>query len=57
MVLKQSGQMQKFKVPAKLNFDTTKYFEMINWTNIVIMEPPVIKTIADADLWQFITIH
>ena len=53
-VLKQSGQIQKFKVHVKLNLDATKYFEMIDRTDVVTTEPHVIKTMTDADLWQFI---
>ena len=56
-VVKQSGQMRKFKVPAKLNFDATKYFEMIGWTNVVITAPPLNKTMTDADLGQFIAMQ
>src|SRR6218665_197188 len=26
-----SGQIRKFKVPAKLNFDAVEYFDMIDW--------------------------
>ena len=30
---------------------------MIDWTNVVIREPPVIKTMTDADLWQFLAMQ
>ena len=42
-VFKQSGQIRKFKVCAKLNFDAAEYFEIIEWTDVVITEPPVIQ--------------
>ena len=56
MVLNQSGKIRKFKVPSKFNLDATEYFEMIDWTNVVITEPPEIKTMTDADLRKFIAI-
>ena len=56
-VLKQNGQIRKFKILAELNFDATKYFKMIDWTDAVNTEPPVIKTIIEADLWQFIAMQ
>ena len=34
-----------------------KCFERIDWTDVVITEPPVIKTMTDADLRQFIAIQ
>ena len=30
---------------------------MIDWTNVVITEPPLIKTMTDADLWQFLAMR
>ena len=56
-VLKQGGQIRKFKAPAKLNFNATEYFEMVDCTDVDITEPPVIKTITDADFRQFIAMQ
>ena len=56
-VLKQSRQIRKFKVSAKLNFDATKYYDIIDWNDVVTTEPPVIKTMKDADLQQFIALQ
>ena len=55
--IEQREQIQKFKVPAELNFDATEQFEMIDWTDVVITELPVIKTMTDVDLRQFIAIQ
>src|SRR6218665_913363 len=39
-----SGQLRRFKVPAKLNFDAVEYFDMIDWAIICpISEPPALK--------------
>ena len=56
-VLKQSEHIRKFKAPAKLNFDATEYFEMIDCTDVAITEPPVIKTMTGDDFRQFIAIQ
>ena len=49
-----NAKIRKFKVPANLNFDAVEYFEIVNWTDLPITEPPVIKTMTDAELQQFI---
>ena len=50
-----SGQIRKFKVPAKLNFDAVKYFKMIDWAVCPISERPVIKAMTEAELKDLIT--
>ena len=40
--------MRKFKVPTKIKFKATEYFEMINCIDVVMMETSVIKTMTDA---------
>jgi hypothetical protein len=50
-----SGQIRRFKVPAKLNFDAVEYFDMIDWAVCPISEPPVIKAMTDAELRDLIT--
>jgi len=45
-----SGQIRRFKVPAKLNFDAVEYFDMIDWTVCPIAEPLVLKAMTDAGL-------
>src|SRR6218665_3506865 len=42
-----SGQIRRFKVPAKLNFDAVEYFDMIDWTVSPIYEPLVLKAMTD----------
>src|SRR6218665_164222 len=34
-----SGQIRRFKVPAKLNFDAMEYFDMTDWAVCPISEP------------------
>lgn len=50
-----SGQIRRFKVPAKLNFDAVEYFDMIDWAVCPISEPPVIKAMTDTELRELIT--
>ena len=50
-----SGQIRRFKVPAKLNFDAVEYFDTIDWAVCPISEPPVIKAMTDAELRDLIT--
>lgn len=52
-----SGQIQRFKVSAKLNFDAVEYFVVIDWAVCPISEPPVIKATADAELRDLITME
>lgn len=51
------GQIRRFKVPAKMNFDTVEYFDMIDWAVCPISEPPIIKAMTDAELREFITLE
>ena len=50
-----SGQIRRFKVPAKLNFDAVEYFDMIDWAVCPISEPPIIKAMTDVELRDLIT--
>jgi len=50
-----SGQIRRFKVPAKLHFDAVEYFDMIDWAFCPISEPPAIKAMTDAELRDLIT--
>ena len=50
-----SGQIRRFKVPAKLNFDIMEYFDMIDWAVCPLSEPPFIKAMTDAELRDLIT--
>lgn len=38
-----------FEVPP-LNFDAAEYIDMIDWKNCVVTEPPVTKSLSDAEL-------
>ena len=37
-------------------FDAVEYFELINWTDLPITEPSLLKTMMDTELQQFIVI-
>lgn len=50
-----NGQIRRFKVPAKLNFNALEYFDMIDWAVCPISEPPVIKAMTDTELRNLIT--
>src|SRR6218665_1838006 len=45
-----SGQIRRFKVPAKHNFDAVEYFDMIDCTVCPSSEPLVLKVMTDAGL-------
>ena len=51
----RSGQIRRFEVPAKLNFDAVEYFDMIDWADCPISETPVIKGMTDPELRELIT--
>ena len=51
---KPSGKIRKFEVSVNLNFAAVEYLELINWTDRQITEPPVLKTMTDTELQQFI---
>ena len=51
----RSGQIWRFKVPTKINFDTVEYFDMIDWTVCPVSELPVIKAMTDTELRELIT--
>ena len=46
---KPSGKIRKFKVYTNLSFDAMEHFELINWTDLPIAEPPVLKTRTDTE--------
>lgn len=50
-----SGQIRRFTVLAKLNFDAADYFDMIDWAVCPISEPPIIKAMTNAELRDLIT--
>ena len=47
---KPSGKIRKLRVHANLSFDAVERFELINWTDLPITEPPVLKTMTDTSL-------
>jgi len=50
-----SGQIGKFKVSEKLNFDALQYFDMISWAVWAISEPPITRVMTDAELRELIS--
>ncbi|KPU75627.1 uncharacterized protein Dana_GF26820 [Drosophila ananassae] len=41
--------VRSFLLP-KLNFNATKYYEMIDWSSIVVSPPPVLRNVSNAVL-------
>lgn len=52
-VPRYDNQIRDFKVP-KLNFDATDYTELIDWQSDKVTEPPLTKSISEADLRRMI---
>ena len=51
---KSNIRAQRFKVPTNLNFNAGEYYEVIDWSELAIMELPVVNAMNDTELWQFI---
>ena len=51
---KPNIQTRRFKVPTNLNFNAGEYYEVIDWSELAVMEPPVVNAMTDTKLWQFI---
>ena len=49
---KASG-VRQFTIP-KLNFECTKYYEVIDWSSTEVTEPPLTRDISDAEIEQFV---
>ncbi|GBN04314.1 hypothetical protein AVEN_122428-1 [Araneus ventricosus] len=46
---KNSGGLRFFKIP-KLNFEAADYIDLIDWSNCVVIEPPLTMHIMNKDL-------
>ena len=51
---KPNIRTQRFKVPTNLNFNAGEHYEVIDWSELAITEPPVVNAMTDTELWQFI---
>ena len=51
---KTTGKIRKFKSFRKPYFYAVEYFKLVDWTDLPITEPLVLKTIIDTELLQFI---
>ena len=51
---KPNIRTRRFKVPTNLNFNAGEYYEVIDWSELAITEPPVVNAMTDTELWQFI---
>ena len=49
----EQGTVRQFCVP-KMNLNATNYFELINWHDVTITEPPLTTDISDENIKQFV---
>ena len=46
--LEKSSTLRQFKIP-KLNFDAGEYFDLIDWQDTTVTEPPMTVNVSEAD--------
>lgn len=51
--LEKRSTLREFSVP-KLNFDANEYFELVNWQEAEITEPPLTADVSEADIRLFV---
>ena len=51
---KPNIRTRRFKIPTNLSFNAGECYEVIDWSELAITEPPVVNAISDTELWQFI---
>ena len=54
---KPNIRTRRFKEPTNFNFNAGEYYEVIDWSELAIAEPPVVNAITDTELWQFIRMN
>ena len=54
--LEKSSTLREFKIP-KLNFDAAEYFDLIDWQNTTVTEPPLTVNVSEADIRLFVATH
>ena len=54
--LEKSSTLSEFKIP-KLNFDAGEYFDLIDWQDTAITEPPQTVNVSEADIRLFVATH
>ena len=47
---KPNIRTRRFKVPTNLNFNAWEYYEVIDWSELAITEPPVVNAMTDTEL-------
>ena len=52
--VKSNIRTRRFRIPTNLNFNAGEYYEVIDWSELAIIEPPVVDAMTDTELWQFI---
>lgn len=54
--LEKSSILREFRVP-KLQFDASEYFDLIDWKNTGVTEPPLTMNVTEADIRLFVATH
>ena len=54
---KPNIRTRRFKVPTNLNFNAGEYYEVIEWSELAITEPPKVNAMTDTELWQLISMN
>ena len=54
--LEKSPTLREFRIP-KLNFDAGEYFDLIDWQDTAVTEPPLTVNVSEADIRLFVATH
>ena len=54
--LKKSSTLRQFKI-LKLNFDAGEYFDLIDWQDTAVTEPPLTVNVLEADIRLLVATH
>ena len=49
----EQTSLRQFNVP-KLNLNASEYFELIDWHDVVIIEPPLTMDVSEEDIKLFV---
>ena len=50
---REDGTIRSFMLPG-LNFEAKSYYELIDWRNCQLTEPPVLQTVSDTTIDELI---
>jgi hypothetical protein len=54
--LEKSSTLREFRIP-KFNFDASEYFDLIDWQNTVVTEPPLTINVSEATIRLYVATH